>query len=101
MKRSVPGLCRNFFLSLDGVVFAAPLLESCGRYPLILFGHGMCELDTEHYKKWFEIPAALARSAYVALVPALSGAPPSEADDEGIDPHPLPSTNGQTWTPTG
>lgn len=77
---SVPGACRLFFPSLDGAVFDAPLLAGCGRYPLILFCHGMCELDTEHYKKWFEIPAALARSGYVVLAPALSGAPPSEAD---------------------
>jgi len=79
---SPPGACRIFFPSLDGAVFDAPLLEGCGRYPLILFCHGMCELDAEHYKRWFEIPAALARSGYVVLAPALSGAPPSEADDD-------------------
>lgn len=79
---SVPGACRIFFPSLDGAVFDAPILQGCGRYPLILFCHGMCELDTEHDKKWFEIPAGLARSGYVVLAPALSGAPPSEADDD-------------------
>jgi hypothetical protein len=80
--RDAPGLCRIFFPSLDGAVFDAPLLEGCGAYPLVIFCHGQCELDTEHYKKWYEIPAALARSGYVVLVPALSGAAPSEADED-------------------
>lgn len=60
-EASVPGACRIFFPSIDGAVFDAPLLEGCGRYPLVLFCHGMCELDTEHYKKWFEIPASDTR----------------------------------------
>lgn len=65
-----PGPCRVFFPSLDGAVFDAPILEGCGRYPLILFAHGHCD-EAEHYKKWYELPAQLARSGYVVVVPEM------------------------------
>jgi pimeloyl-ACP methyl ester carboxylesterase len=65
-----PFPCRVFFPSLDGAVFYAPILEGCGRYPLILFAHGNCD-ETEHYKKWYELPAQLARSGYVVAAPEL------------------------------
>lgn len=66
-----PGPCRVFFPSLDGAVFDAPILEGCGRYPLILFAHGNCG-ETDHYKKWFELPAQLARCGCVVAVPELA-----------------------------
>ncbi|MCW5983562.1 MAG: hypothetical protein KIT09_36060 [Bryobacteraceae bacterium] len=59
---------RVFFPSLDGSVFTAPILDGCGRYPLILFVHGHCAGDVEHYKKWFHLPGQLARSGYVVVV---------------------------------
>jgi Chlorophyllase enzyme len=65
-----PLSCRVFFPSLDGAVFEARLLEGCGRYPLILFAHGDCS-ELDHYKKWFELPAQLARSGYIVVVPQL------------------------------
>jgi dipeptidyl aminopeptidase/acylaminoacyl peptidase len=61
-----------FFPSLDGAVFSTPILEGCGRYPLILFAHGHCD-ESEHYKKWYLLPAQLARSGYVVVVPELPG----------------------------
>jgi pimeloyl-ACP methyl ester carboxylesterase len=61
-----------FFPSLDGAVFEAPILEGCGRYPLILFAHGHCD-ETEHYRKWFFLPAQLARSGYVVVAPEMPG----------------------------
>jgi hypothetical protein len=65
---------RIFFPSLDGAVFDAPVLEGCGRYPLIVFTHGNCnEPSGDHYKKWFELPAHLARSGYVVVAPMLAG----------------------------
>src|SRR5262249_54964160 len=63
---------RVFFPSLDGSVFSAPILDGCGRYPVILFAHGACPTDVEHYKKWFQLPAELARSGYVVVVPELA-----------------------------
>ncbi|MGH2608503.1 MAG: alpha/beta fold hydrolase [Tepidiformaceae bacterium] len=78
-----PGPCRVFFPSLDGAVFDAPILSGCARYPLIIFFHGHCA-EAEHYKKWFEIPATLARSGCVVVVPELpqvgGGVHPSGAD---------------------
>jgi dienelactone hydrolase len=64
---------RVFFPSLDGSVESAPLLEGCGRYPLVLFAHGHCQGDTDHYDRWFRIPAQLARAGYVVVVPHLAG----------------------------
>lgn len=63
---------RVFFPSLDGSVFTAPILEGCGRYPVILFAHGNCSSDLDMYKKWFQLPAQLARSGYVVVVPQLA-----------------------------
>jgi pimeloyl-ACP methyl ester carboxylesterase len=81
-----PGNVRVFFPSLDGAVFDAPILEGCCKFPLIVFCHGHCPGDAEHYKKWFEIPAQLARSGYVVAVPQLpqvaSGSHPSGADGD-------------------
>ena len=71
-KDDAPADCRVFFPSLDGAVFDAPILAGCGRYPLIIFAHGNCsEPAADHYQKWFELPAQLARSGYVTAVPAL------------------------------
>jgi hypothetical protein len=74
-----------FFPSLDGAVFDAPILEGCGRYPLILFAHGNCN-EPEHYKKWFEVPAALARSGNVVAAPELPAT--SGATYPWSEPHP-------------
>lgn len=65
-----PGALRVFFPSLDGAVHSAPILEGCGRYPLVLFAHGNCE-ELEHYRGWFELPAQLARSGCVVVAPEL------------------------------
>ena len=63
---------RVFFPSLDGEIFGAPILVGCGHYPLILFAHGQCANDPAHYKRWFQLPAQLARSGYVVVVPELA-----------------------------
>ena len=83
---------RIFFPSLDGSVETAPLLEGCGRYPLVLFCHGHCIGDSEHYRRWFRIPAMLARAGNVVVVPQLadnaSGLSPSQsshADEETLE----------------
>lgn len=64
---------RIWFPSLDGAVESAPLLEGCGRYPLVIFCHGHCAGDTEHYRRWSFIPSLLARAGYVVVVPHLAG----------------------------
>lgn len=68
-----PVSMRVFFPSLDGAVESAPLLEGCGRYPLVIFAHGHCQGDTDHHRRWFRLPAQLARAGYVVMVPRLAG----------------------------
>ncbi len=77
-RSGVPGAAppvplRIFFPSLDGAVGTAPILQGCGRYPVVLFAHGHCHRDTDHYRRWFRIPAQLARAGYVVVVPHLAG----------------------------
>lgn len=78
-----PGPCRVFFPSLDGSPQNAGVLADCGPYPLILFAHGQCAMDSEHYKNWFLIPATLARAGYVVVVPEIKHGwyPTSNATD--------------------
>jgi hypothetical protein len=45
---------------------------------VILFAHGHCLRDDHPYQRWFRLPAQLARSGYVVVVPELVG----------IDTHP-------------
>jgi hypothetical protein len=78
-----------FFPSLDGAVDTAPLLEGCGAYPLVLFIHGHCAADTANFRRWFHLPAQLARSGYVVVVPEMagiaSGIHPSMADHPDLE----------------
>jgi pimeloyl-ACP methyl ester carboxylesterase len=78
--------CRVFYPSLDGSPASAPILEAdCGRYPLVVFVHGMCG-EPEHYKKWEYLPAQLARGGHVVVVPELpeiqGGTDPQSADGD-------------------
>lgn len=75
---SPPGSCRVFYPSVDGSPTGAPPLEGCCKYPLIILIHGNCQGDADHFKKWFLLPAQLARSGYVVIVPSvpsISGIP--------------------------
>jgi pimeloyl-ACP methyl ester carboxylesterase len=70
-----PGSLRIWFPSLDGNPEHASILSpSRGRFPLVLFLHGQCS-DAEHYKAWDVLPAELARSGYVVVVPDLGPGP--------------------------
>jgi len=64
--------CRVFFPTLDGSPDSAAILAPVGGFPLIVFVHGECK-EPEHYKKWFLLPAQLARCGYVVVVPELPG----------------------------
>lgn len=67
---TAPGPLRIFYPSTDGSPQDAPFLEGTNRYPLVLFLHGHCA-DADQYKHWFLLPAQLARSAFVVVVPRL------------------------------
>ncbi|WP_194288489.1 alpha/beta hydrolase family protein [Ornithinicoccus halotolerans] len=73
---------RVWFPSLDGSPQHAQILEGCGRYPLVILAHGSCPPDEDHYQKWFELPAVLARSGYVVIVPELDLGAPSGNEAE-------------------
>lgn len=64
--------CRVFFPTLDGSPDSAAILAPVGGFPLIVFVHGECK-EPEHYKKWFLLPAQLARCGYVVVIPELPG----------------------------
>jgi pimeloyl-ACP methyl ester carboxylesterase len=82
---SITARLRIFYPSLDGSPEDAPLLRDCGRYPLVLFAHGHCG-EADHFEKWFELPATLARCGNIVLVPDLprtnGGTSPSQNDAE-------------------
>lgn len=70
---------RVFYPSLDGSPQDAPMLTGVGRYPVVLFLHGQCtESGTgpEHYLRWDIVPAQLARSGFVVIVPRLTSQAP-------------------------
>ncbi|GIJ78742.1 PASTA domain-containing protein [Micromonospora phaseoli] len=66
-----PTRVRVFHPSIDPSPSTAQLLSGCGRYPLIVFAHGYCAQDANHYQRWVRTPAALARSGYIVAVPEL------------------------------
>lgn len=76
---------RVWFPSLDGSPQHAPILEGCGRYPLVILAHGSCPADEDHYQLWHELPAVLARSGYVVVVPHLNlGAPSGNETEQAL-----------------
>lgn len=87
-RAELPGITarfRVFYPSVDGSPADAPLLRNCGRYPLVVFAHGHCG-EADHFQKWFEVPATLARCGNVVVVPELpatnGGTSPSQNDVE-------------------
>jgi hypothetical protein len=85
--QGAPGKTRVFFPSLDGSPQDAELLVGCGRYPVIVFAHGHCQGDVDHYMRWFRLPGQLARSGYVVVVPqlpAIGGHPSSDQATQDI-----------------
>ena len=75
---------RVFFPTIDGSPQNAAILTGCGRYPLIAFLHGHCELQRERHKLWLLHPAQLARSGYVVVVPELRNYGPFDSSNPEI-----------------
>lgn len=71
-RKTPPGSCRVFYPTLDGSTLDAPILEGCCRHQVIILVHGQCQGNlSNHYKEWFMLPAQLARSGYIVLIPSL------------------------------
>ena len=83
--QGAPGKVRVFFPSIDGSPQNAEMLQGCGRYPVVLFAHGSCPGDVDHYLRWFQLPAQLARGGYVVVVPNLDGINPPPDDQTTQD----------------
>ncbi|CAG0935832.1 hypothetical protein TFLX_04682 [Thermoflexales bacterium] len=64
-----PGPLNVFYPSLGPFADRSNSLLENGPYPLVIFLHGHCPSDTDHYQRWTQIPTALARSGYVVVAP--------------------------------
>jgi pimeloyl-ACP methyl ester carboxylesterase len=79
-----PAKLRIFYPTYEGFNPGPPILKLClVRYPVVLFLHGQppsqCP-STDYHKRWFAIPAVLARSGYVVAVPSYSATLPDTAE---------------------
>jgi Chlorophyllase enzyme len=77
LSDGAPVALRVFYPSIDGAPHDAPFLVGCGVYPLVVFLHGHCD-EANHYLKWELLPAQLARSGYVVVVPEIQPIAPWE-----------------------
>jgi hypothetical protein len=72
-----------YYPALDGAPHGAALLRGCGRYPLILFLHGACQVEEDHLFRWQRHLAQLARCGFVVAAPynesIVSSGPATEA----------------------
>ncbi len=67
-----PGRVRVWYPSYEGFVDGPPILKLClVRWPVVLFLHGQppCP-DADYHRRWTRLPATLARSGYVVVVPS-------------------------------
>lgn len=71
----LPTDVRVFYPTIEGSPQDAPIVQGCGRYPLVLFLHGQCA-EPNHYLGWDLVPRQLARSGFVVAVPKLASLPP-------------------------
>lgn len=62
-----------YYPTVDGSTDAPPIHKRCvTRWPVVLFLHGQPpsgQSTTDYHKKWFLLPATLARCGYVVVVP--------------------------------
>jgi acetyl esterase/lipase len=70
------------------------ILTGCGRYPVVLFAHGDCHEDQDHFAKWIQLPAQLARSGCVVIVPQL----PSITTNPSVPSHPAVAAIADSFT---
>jgi hypothetical protein len=68
-----PGPLQVFYPIIGRASDKPAMLTDCGPYPLVIFLQGHCDGDKEVYRRWTHLPAALARSGYVVVVPKLPG----------------------------
>jgi len=63
---------RMFYPSIQSRATCARILGgTAARYPLVLFLHGDCSREVNHYLQWSHLPSILARAGFVVAVPKL------------------------------
>lgn len=77
-----PTTLRIWYPAYEGFTDGPPILKLClVRYPVVLFLHGQPPCPTADYHKlWSVIPAVLARSGYVVVVPRYTQSLPAATD---------------------
>jgi len=77
-----PTKLRIWYPTYEGFTDGPPILKLClVRYPVVLFLHGQPPCPTaDHHRQWSMIPAVLARSGYVVVVPSYSPSLPTTSD---------------------
>lgn len=77
-----PGPVRIWYPTYEGFTQGPPILKLClVRWPVVLFLHGQppqgCPM-ADYHLRWAMLPAILARSGYVVVVPSHSASLPSD-----------------------
>lgn len=81
-----PGTLRVWYPSYEGFTDGPPILKLClVRWPVVLFLHGQppCP-DVNYYRRWSMLPAVLARSGYVVVVPSHTADFPDTAGSPAV-----------------
>jgi len=64
---------RIYYPTYEGITLNAPILKMClVRWPVVMFLHGQPPSGVPtpgYHRKWFHLPAVLARCGYVVVVP--------------------------------
>lgn len=64
---------RMFYPSVESRASCAQILGgTAARFPLVLFLHGDCTPEPNHYLQWTHLPHILARAGFVVAVPTLA-----------------------------
>jgi len=83
-----PRNLRIFYPTVEGFTSAPPILKLClVRWPVVLFLHGQppAGIPTNGYhRRWWQLPAVLARSGFVVVVPSHLPAPPTEDAEPAV-----------------
>lgn len=80
-----PGPMSIWYPTYEGFTDGPPILKLCLiRWPIVLFLHGQppC-LDADYHRRWWMLPAVLARSGYVVAVPGWNAQLPT-ADSPAV-----------------
>jgi len=83
-----PSALRIWYPTYEGFTANPPILKLClVRWPVVLFLHGQPPMScsfADYFLRWYLLPAVLARSGYVVVVPSHDAALPAESGSPGV-----------------